>query len=104
MQATSWPNRIDASRLVVLVPTPTFLNPNGMSDPLLAVGVEFISDVLFGRDGAYVFGLHLFDELHGVQGDIIQRTHDGAVFYGPVWADEGEEVGKFRDCEAEVAC
>lgn len=60
-----------------------------MADPFLAVGVEGVGDGLFGRDAANVFALELADELQRVEGDAVEGAHDGAIFHGPVGADEG---------------
>ena len=103
MQTAPRPDGINSSCLVILIPRATILDPDGMPDPFLAVVVERIGHILFGCDGADVFGLEFADQLERVVGDVHEGTHDGAVFDGPGGSDEGEEVGEAGDCEAKVA-
>lgn len=102
MQRGARPDGVDAAGLVVLVPGPTLVLPDGVGDELLAVGVEEVGHGLLGRERADVLALHFADHLDGVVGDGAEGAHDGAVLDGPRRADEGEEVGEFGDREPEV--
>lgn len=102
MQTAPRPHRIHPPRLVILIPTPTLLRPDGMPHPLLTVLVELIRHLLPGGQTMHILALQLPDHLHRIQTDRMQGTHHGAVLHGPVGADEGEEIREVRDGEPHV--
>lgn len=102
MHGASRPNGIDSSCFVVLIPRSAIFFPDGVFDPLLDVGVEGICYILLRRPGRDVLVLHLFDDVDGVIGDGVERSHHTAVFNWPGWSDEGDEVGEVGNSESEV--
>jgi len=102
MQTAPGPDGINPTRIIIAVPAAAVIDPDGVADPLLTVGVEAIGDGLIRHDAEGVFGLHLVDELEGVVGDGGEGPHDGSVLDGPIGADEGEEVRVGGDGETQV--
>lgn len=102
VQATAGPDGVDAAGLVVLVPGATVVDPDGVPDPLLAVLVERVRDVLLRRQRRNVLALDLLDDLQRVHADLHQRAHHATVLHRPVGPDERQEVGEVRDRQPQV--
>jgi len=61
MQRASGPDGIDTTGIVVFVPAPAIVFPDGVFDPLLGVRVEGVGDGLFRTPGFEMCGLLLVD-------------------------------------------
>lgn len=102
MQRAAGPDGVDAPGLVVLIPGAALVDPDGVADPLLAVLIERIRDVLLRRQGSNVLALDLLDDLQRVVAHVHQRAHDRPVLHRPVGPDERQEVGEVRHREPQV--
>lgn len=93
MKCRSRPDSIQASRIVILVPSSAVVVPYRMLGPLLYVSVEGICNILSWHPALDSFILHFVNDLHDIVRDGMERSHDAAVLDGPRRTDAHQEIG-----------
>ncbi len=74
-----------------------------MFDPFLTVLIKRIRRVLLRGNARNVLALDFLYHLYRIIRHVHQRSHNTSILHGPIRSNKGQEVGEFRNAQAEIS-